>query len=325
MHTFADILGRTKGLCVEWDVINEALHEHAVENVLGRQELADWFQQARALDPSPALYFNEYENLETPTRDGTQRLLALLKDLRQRGAPMDGVGLQSHFGSHLTPPQEVYDRISLLLNSSGPTLGPVRIAEITELDIDVQDEQAQADYLRDFMTVVFSHPDVNAIVMWGFWAGQHWLPDAALIRQNWEVKPNGIMWSNLVFGEWWTHTNLVTDARGSVAVRGFKGDYRLRVKVGCDLRELPLSLTNDLPVVLPMPVPPPAIKAVPDAAGVRLEWPAWNGDDRVEVSEALAPALWHAADPPPVVRLVDGKWQATLAESGRNQFLRVVR
>jgi hypothetical protein len=78
------------------------------------------------------------------------------------------------------------------------------------------------------MTALFSQPQVNGIIMWGFWAGQHWRPNAALFRQDWSLKPNGLAWSNLVFKEWWTTTSVVADANGLVTVRGFKGDYAHR-------------------------------------------------------------------------------------------------
>lgn len=50
--------------------------------------------------------------------------------------------------------------------------------EIPEFDINTMVEALQADYRRDFMTAVFSHPSVKALMMWGFWEGAHWRPRA---------------------------------------------------------------------------------------------------------------------------------------------------
>lgn len=318
-----DILGRTRGLCAEWDVINEALHVTDLEAVLGRQELAGWFQTARALDPQPALYFNEYENLESPTRNGTQRLLEFLRDLKSRGAPVDGVGLQSHFGSFLTPPREVYDRISLLVTPSGNTPPPVTTAQITEFDVNVKDEQLQADYLRDFVTIAFSHPQVNAVMLWGFWAGAHWIPDAALLRQNWQPKPNGLQWSNLVYREWWTHTNLLTDTQGFAAARAFKGDYRIRVTWDGQTQEQLLSLSADTPVTIPVPGVSPTLQIDSDASGLRLSWPGDATGFRVETAHSLLPADWAPAAVEPF--LEGGRWRQNLPPPDSTLFVRLSR
>ena len=40
--------------------------------------------------------------------------------------------------------------------------------ELTELSLNMDDRQLQSDYLRDFMTVAFSHPNVKGVMLWGF-------------------------------------------------------------------------------------------------------------------------------------------------------------
>lgn len=75
-------------------------------------------------------------------------------------------------------------RLASLLSGSLPIL-PI---SQTELSVNVTDEAVQADYLRDFMTVFFSHPATESIVHWGFWKGQHWIPNASLFREDWTPK-----------------------------------------------------------------------------------------------------------------------------------------
>ena len=75
----------------------------------------------------------------------------------------------------------------LLLNSSRSTTASQRSASpsaSTELDINLADEQLQADYFRDFLVASASHPNINGIVLWGFWESQHWRHDAALFRKG---------------------------------------------------------------------------------------------------------------------------------------------
>lgn len=120
----------------------------------------------------------------------------------------------------LTPPV----RLLGFLDRSGKFGLPI---QTTEFDIDTNDEPLQADYLRDYMNVTFSHPAVSGFVLWGFWAGDHWIPHAALFRRDWSIKPNGRVYQDLVFHKWWTNVQGQTDARGQYATRGFLGDYQI--------------------------------------------------------------------------------------------------
>lgn len=320
---FRDVLERTRGLCADWDVVNEPLHETELEAVLGRGALVDWFQLARSLAPGVPLYLNEYENLESPTPRGTERLRDLLRDLQARGAPVDGVGLQGHFGSFLTSPEEVYRRISLLASPEDGSTPAAPAVQVTEFDVDVADEGVQADYTRDFLTAAFSHPRVSAVLVWGFWAGQHWRPRAAMLGPNWELKPNGVTWSNLVFREWWTHTNAVTDARGQVALRAFRGDHQLQVAVDGAVAAREVRLEGDVDTTLAVPLEAPRPNVEPWGMGVRLSWPDGLISYRVEASPGLNPAAWRPVDLPPM--RVDGRWVLAWEPSDHELYLRLVR
>jgi hypothetical protein len=165
--------------------------------------------------------------------------------------------------------------------------------EVTELDVTLPDEQTQADYLRDFMTVAFSHPAVNGIVLWGFWEGQHWRPPAALFRLNWEQKPNGIQWSNLVFHTWWTTTNAPTDAGGSATVRGFKGDYQLAVTTPGTNWQTQLTLTNDVTLRVVVPATAPKLTVTSTGSAVELGWPTTAVSYHLERTPQLSPTTWQ--------------------------------
>jgi hypothetical protein len=70
---------------------------------------------------------------------------------------------------------------------------------------------------------------VDSIIMWGFWEGRHWLPNAALFRRDWTIKPNGQAYQDLVFKQWWTNADGKSDNRGAYRTRGFLGDYDISV------------------------------------------------------------------------------------------------
>jgi endo-1,4-beta-xylanase len=233
----------------EWDVINEPYSNHDVMDRLGKEEMGAWFEQAHQANPIAGLYINDYnilaaEGADLRHQDHYYRTVDYLKNTL--GAPIHGIGMQSHFSGQLTAPErvlEILERFSQL----GLAL------QITEFDINIDNEQLQADYLRDFMTVVFSHPAVNAVVMWGFWEGRHWLPKGALYRRDWTPKPHGLIWEDLVFNEWWTVEELSTGAEGRVNLRGFKGDYRVTVEKDGYAWSRLLSLDSDIEVQVDIP------------------------------------------------------------------------
>jgi GH35 family endo-1,4-beta-xylanase len=226
------------GRLVDWDVINETFTNHDFMDILGRHAMVDWFKAARAGDPTAKLYINDFNILEGEDTAHQDDYAATIQYLIDQGAPIDGIGLQSHFPARVTPMDELMKRLDRFA-AFGKEL------EITEFDIDTPDEVTQADYTRDFMTAAFSQPSVKAFVMWGFWEGSHWRPRGAMLRRDWSPKPNGEVYKDLVFKRWWTNADGKTGAQGTYATRGFLGDYEIVVKAGGKSKTERVSLTKE--------------------------------------------------------------------------------
>jgi GH35 family endo-1,4-beta-xylanase len=217
-----DMVGLTRGRFTDWDVINEPFAHHDLMDILGDEVMVEWFKAARESDPDVKLFLNDYaglanEGLDTPHKDHFEKTTRFLIE---KGAPIDGIGLQCHFGWSVTPPEAALKELD--------RWGALGLeVQITEFDVETTDEELQADYTRDLLTLAFSHPSVTAIMIWGFWEGRHWKPDAALWRRDWSIKPNGKVWSDLTTREWNTTGEAVTDADGWISFRGFHGRYSL--------------------------------------------------------------------------------------------------
>lgn len=314
---FTNILTTLKGRLVDWDVMNEITHERDVQRLLGDTEMIHWFKLARSLDPSAKLFVNEYENLEVAGlgSPAPKRLFDVVRYFQTNGAPVDGIGLQGHIGGYLPDPAHVYEQLDFFAGLGLPL-------QVTEFDINITDAQTQADYLRDFMTVVFSHPAVTDVLMWGFWEGQHWLPDAALFRRDWTLKPAGLGWSNLVLKEWMTTTNVVTGLDGKAAFRGFKGEYDVEVSAGGITNTLALVGTTEATAPA-FDLPRPELSAAVTASGIELTWPALSTGFRIEVSDGLSPAAWKLAGREAVVE--GDVWRLRIAPSAAQRFFRLTR
>ena len=216
-----------KGRCTQWDVVNEPFTNHDVLDTLGYEIMADWFRLARSLDPKPKLFINDFAILSggggtTPHRDHYEKMIQLLVDNK---APFDGIGMQGHFGSSLTGPDDlmaILDRYAKFKKEIA----------VTELDVVVDDEELAGRYVHDFYTLLFSHPAVSTLVMWGFWDTNHWKKNAVMYRDDFSLKPGGQAYRDLVWGKWRTDEKGTTDAQGVFGTRGFKGSYDIVVKVG---------------------------------------------------------------------------------------------
>ncbi len=233
---FNDVLEDTavNGKLYQWDVLNEPYTNYDVQGllsgvpgvnastgVLGNAEMVRWFQLAKQLDPKTKLFINDYDILAANGLNVKHQdyYFAVISWLLNNGAPVEGAGMQGHFASP-TPidlMQTIIDRYA--------TLG-IPLA-ITEFDFNTSDEQLQADFTRDFMTLIFSSSKFNDFLMWGFWEKRHWLPAGAMYRADWSSKPNALVWNDLLFREWWTNAFGSTDAAGIYRTRGFKGDYNV--------------------------------------------------------------------------------------------------
>ncbi|MGY4386107.1 endo-1,4-beta-xylanase [Pedobacter sp. UYP24] len=212
-----------KGKVVCWDVLNEMLHEKDYFQIMPRNEAAKWFKTARQYDPGSKLFINEYAMLNGPSSpEVIKSYLALISELRSYGAPIDGMGVQGHLGRSPRSPELVLKDLDQLATANLPI-------EITEFDMNTDDENLQADYTRDFLIACFSHPAVNGFIMWGFWEPAHWIPNASMFRKNWEEKPNAEVWRTWVLNKWKTNWAGKTNNTGKAVVNGFLGKYEVLV------------------------------------------------------------------------------------------------
>jgi len=219
-----DITSKTAGLISEWDVLNEPYDNHYLMDAFGDEVMLDWFEQARLNLPDQKLYINDYSILSSAGADTAhqQHYQDTINYLYTNEAPIDGIGLQSHFNEVLTDITKVYSIIDRFHQAF-----PTAAIRSTEFDVSTLDEQLQADYTRDFVTIFFSHPSTVGVQLWGFWAGRHWYPEAALYDLEWREKPNALVWKDLIFNQWHSQFEAKTSTDGTFVGRGYYGKYEI--------------------------------------------------------------------------------------------------
>jgi endo-1,4-beta-xylanase len=186
------VMAHYAGKVFAWDVINEALNENGVprESIWynrpgigfsgqGTAYIEQVFRWAHEADPTSLLFYNEAEG-EGMNRK-SEAIYAMLKNFKQRGIPIDGIGLQMHV------PMLDADIPGISANMARLAALGLQI-HITELDVSLPvdstgaaepgDRKRQADIYRGVVRACLNTLRCTAIQSWGFtdkysWIGSH--------------------------------------------------------------------------------------------------------------------------------------------------------
>ena len=210
------VVSRYAGRLVHWDVINEMLNYTYYQDNAGADIRAAMFQRARENDPNVKLFTNEFGLTNSGYK--TTRYRELIQGLQAVGADVGGIGLQSHFDSNVSP--KAMELTLAKLTDIGPKIW------FTEFDAANPDEIERAKLLETFYRYAFSLPEAEGIIMWGFWAGNHWRgADSAIVDLDWNINAAGQKYFELM-DEWTTDlTANISGAQTELSFRGFHGNY----------------------------------------------------------------------------------------------------
>ena len=105
-----DMTALYKNEIFDWDVVNEAYTINDILKVYGEEIMIDWFKLAHAANPDAVLYINDNDMITNQGRDtkhlrGYQAQIQMLLDA---GVPLGGIGMQGHFSTALTAPEDVW-------------------------------------------------------------------------------------------------------------------------------------------------------------------------------------------------------------------------
>jgi endo-1,4-beta-xylanase len=175
---------RYKGKIDSYDVVNEAIDENGQHRdtlfyrLLGEEYIELAFRWVREADPEAKLFYNDF-GIESARGGSNKKAIAaynLVKRLKAKGVPIDGVGFQSHVNNDMKEytQREVQDQINLYKD-----LG-VEVA-ISEIDVQVMTDkpnreqlEAQADIFRRFATACVLSENCKRYTTWGISDKDSW-------------------------------------------------------------------------------------------------------------------------------------------------------
>ncbi|MFN2501638.1 MAG: endo-1,4-beta-xylanase [Pyrinomonadaceae bacterium] len=231
----------------DWEIINEPLSptEDVFAKVAGEDYISSAFTWARQSAPDKRLILNEYGVFGSIDTNNYNRdkYYQLARTLLEKGTPIDVIGIQAHAKGEWYEPANVADE----LNRYASLGKPLQITEFSAQTLDYDDrvtpapiygsyrsgvwsQEKQAEFYREFYTISFGNPQVEAIVTWGLDDERAWLPGIGLLDAAGNPKASYAMLDKLINQDWKTSVKGTTNNLGQLDFRGFFGKYQVEVE-----------------------------------------------------------------------------------------------
>jgi hypothetical protein len=224
-------------------------------NLLGEHCVVDWFNNAATnrVDPNTELFINDYHMISGDRSVGyinnkVVKCKQLIEYLQANNAPLDGMGLQSHFGAYHVAPEEIYRRLDEFA-----AYGLNLVGTEFNFDVGLSDEEL-AHRTAEVMTEYFSHPSVSQLLIWSFVGdGKKFFVDET------SGKPflHGLAWYYLNRVKWTTDETQTTGDAGSCFLRGFKGQYQVTISCYGEEHEASVVLASNDVITVQVDLPAP--------------------------------------------------------------------
>ncbi len=209
-----DALTHYQGQFEHWDVFNEMLHGKFYENLFGPLFKVGVHLQAQGIDPNVEKFVNDFNIIEGSM---VEEYKDLIRWLQSYGVEIDGIGVQSHLPGQVEP-FTILSRFDSLAELGLPIWS-------TEFDVSAANENVLADEIEKYLRLAFSHPAVEGVMLWDFFAGSPSRdPSRMLMDSDGRINAAGQRYLQLR-EEWSTRVAAVPIAQGSVGFRGFLGTY----------------------------------------------------------------------------------------------------
>ncbi len=175
------VVGHYKGRLPSWDVVNEPVTDDGEKlrdclwsQALGEDYIGLALTAAHEADPNAVLFINDYNLEVTPKKRAT--FMKLCETLLKNGAPLHGIGSQSHIVADIAPG---------LITASIRDLASLGLKlHISEIDISTRQSHAgldtEADQIRALNELVEAYDQVPAaqrygMTFWGLRDSDSWL------------------------------------------------------------------------------------------------------------------------------------------------------
>lgn len=216
------VVGRYRGKVYAWDVVNEVIEDSEASflrkskwlECLGEDFIEKAFIFAHEADPKAILFYNDYDEC-SPAK--SQKIYQLVKNLKDKGVPIHGIGLQAHWNIYSPSPDEIKRAIEKYA-SLGLQL------QITELDVSLfaftdhrtdmkspepELMEKQVKYYENIFRIFREYKEIiTGVTFWGVADDKTWLDKFPVKnRKNWPLlfdvqhQPKEAFWKVVDFSK----------------------------------------------------------------------------------------------------------------------------
>ena len=146
------VLSRYAGKIPNWDIFNEAFHGDLYVRYFGDDIWETMIDRAREIDPDMEIAFNDYELVSG------EMSVCWIEYMERILDKIDMIGVQGHMKPFVNG-HVVNRRLDTISQYNHRVW-------VTEFDIKSEDSAEKGNDVEDFMRVAFSHPNVDAILIW---------------------------------------------------------------------------------------------------------------------------------------------------------------
>lgn len=200
-----NVMTKYKGKIHAWDVVNEAwetpnkngdgtakLRESVFKTQIGDDYIDLAFKKAKEIDPSALLFYNDYST--EGMNDKSNAVYEMVKSMKERNIPIDGVGIQMHIGTPNDSPtaaevKQNMDRIAALGLQ-------IMISEFDVNGCDGFTPESTATLYHDITAACVAQPLCSAITIWGIQDSASWLNSFNETGCTSGEKPMPLLWDD---------------------------------------------------------------------------------------------------------------------------------
>ena len=260
------LLNKRFGECAEWfskdipgwEVTNETMCNSTATPFFQEDDFVKWsFDCAERHFPMNELIINEathhvWGDRNDPFKGNRNKYFEQCRLELEHGAPIDAIGMQYHMffraENELENASYFYNPVTLyrVMDTYAKLGKPLQITEVTipAYSWEKEDEEIQAEILKNLYSIWFSHEAMEAVIYWnlvdGYAAfapqgdmtsGENYY-HGGLVRFDFTPKKSYYTLRDLFKKTWHTETTVTGSEDGRAHFKGFYGEYDLTIHAG---------------------------------------------------------------------------------------------
>jgi GH35 family endo-1,4-beta-xylanase len=234
-----------------WDVLNEPIGNHQINDLTDRNTSAYWFKLADSVrklnnKPDVKLFINENRVISgtTPnTYSRPSKYKKIIQSILEEGAPLEGIGFQSRIKHQFVSPEQMLQRLKSFEEYNLPIHATE--FEIRDSKVRTYTNEERSALIEQFMLIYVSHYLVDGIWHWTFYNNTKNSKPWALFNYDGTPTVSGKQWIKTMNTYFSSSYDLKTNLNGDLKQRVFKGDYTISVNYQNQSMSIKTTINKD--------------------------------------------------------------------------------